>query len=80
MCCSDAILKYLVTKYDVPEHWYPRQPEGRAKVDEYTAWHHSSTRPHAAKVFIVEVHTVRLGVIGKTYHTVQPRPELDLET
>lgn len=52
---SVAILKYLVTRYDLPEHWYPRQPERRAKVDEYTAWHHSNTRPHAAKVFILEV-------------------------
>ncbi|KAM7415463.1 hypothetical protein PAMA_017799 [Pampus argenteus] len=52
---SDAILKYLATEYDVPEHWYPRQPERRARVDEYTAWHHSNTRPHAAKVFILEV-------------------------
>ncbi|XP_062272910.1 glutathione S-transferase theta-1-like [Scomber scombrus] len=52
---SDAILKYLATKYDVPEHWYPRQPERRARVDEYTAWHHSNTRPHAAKVFRLEV-------------------------
>ncbi|XP_040897558.1 glutathione S-transferase theta-2 [Toxotes jaculatrix] len=52
---SDAILKYLATVYDVPEHWYPRQPERRARVDEYTAWHHSNTRPHTAKVFILEV-------------------------
>ncbi|XP_069001439.1 glutathione S-transferase theta-2 [Embiotoca jacksoni] len=52
---SDAILKYLAAKHDVPEHWYPRQPERRARVDEYTAWHHTNTRPHAAKVFILEV-------------------------
>ncbi|XP_076587322.1 glutathione S-transferase theta-2 [Chaetodon auriga] len=52
---SDAIMKYLATKYDIPEHWYPRQPERRARVDEYTAWHHNYTRPHAAKVFILEV-------------------------
>lgn len=52
---SDAILKYLVTKYNVPDHWYPRQPERRARVDEYTAWHQTNTRPHAAKVFILEV-------------------------
>ncbi|XP_069581133.1 glutathione S-transferase theta-2 [Brachyistius frenatus] len=55
LCLSDAILKYLATKHDVPEHWYPRQPERRARVDEYTAWHHTNTRPHAAKVFILEV-------------------------
>ncbi|XP_062398654.1 glutathione S-transferase theta-2 [Sardina pilchardus] len=52
---SDAILKYLATKYDVPDHWYPRHAERRAKVNEYTAWHHTNTRPHAAKVFILEV-------------------------
>ncbi|XP_029016480.2 glutathione S-transferase theta-2 [Betta splendens] len=52
---SDAILKYLATRHDVPDHWYPRQPQKRARVDEYTAWHHSNTRPHAAKVFILEV-------------------------
>ncbi|KAK5620005.1 hypothetical protein CRENBAI_003715 [Crenichthys baileyi] len=52
---SDAILKYLVTKYNVPEHWYPWLPERRARVDEYTAWHHTNTRPHAAKVFMLEV-------------------------
>ncbi|KAG7480895.1 hypothetical protein MATL_G00061140 [Megalops atlanticus] len=52
---SDAILKYLATNYNAPEHWYPRQPERRARVDEYTAWHHANTRPHAAKVFIMEV-------------------------
>ncbi|XP_038579587.1 glutathione S-transferase theta-2 [Micropterus salmoides] len=52
---SDAILKYLAIKYDMPEHWYPHQPERRAKVDEYTAWHHTNTRLHAAKVFMLEV-------------------------
>ncbi|XP_070689831.1 glutathione S-transferase theta-2 [Pempheris klunzingeri] len=52
---SDAILKYLATKYEVPEHWYPQQQERRARVHEYNAWHHSNTRPHAAKVFILEV-------------------------
>ncbi|XP_076853948.1 glutathione S-transferase theta-2 [Brachyhypopomus gauderio] len=52
---SDAILKYLATNFSVPEHWYPTHPERRAKVDEYTAWHHMNTRLHAAKVFIYQV-------------------------
>ncbi|XP_026858698.2 glutathione S-transferase theta-2 isoform X1 [Electrophorus electricus] len=52
---SDAILKYLATNFNVPEHWYPRHPERRAKVDEYTAWHHMNTRLDASRVFIYEV-------------------------
>ncbi|CAL8343670.1 unnamed protein product [Lota lota] len=52
---SVAILKYLVTKYSIPEHWYPSQLERRAKVDEYISWHHTNTRPHSAKVFLMEV-------------------------
>uniref|UniRef100_A0A674B7I0 glutathione transferase n=1 Tax=Salmo trutta TaxID=8032 RepID=A0A674B7I0_SALTR len=51
----DAILKYLPTKYNVPSNRYPRHLERRARVDEYTAWQHTNTRPHAAKVFIMEV-------------------------
>ncbi|XP_048042584.1 glutathione S-transferase theta-1-like [Megalobrama amblycephala] len=41
---SDAILKYLATAYNVPEHWYLKLPEKRARVDEYTAWNHANTR------------------------------------
>nr|BAS29974.1 glutathione S-transferase theta [Cyprinus carpio] len=52
---SDAILKYLATTYNVPDHWYPKLPEKRARVDEYTAWHHVNTRMHAATVFLQEV-------------------------
>ncbi|XP_006640254.1 glutathione S-transferase theta-2 [Lepisosteus oculatus] len=52
---SDAILKYLATQYKTAAHWYPQDPERRARVDEYTAWHHTNTRPRAAKVFMLEV-------------------------
>ncbi|KAK7933679.1 hypothetical protein WMY93_004575 [Mugilogobius chulae] len=52
---SDAILKYLVSRCSLADHWYPKNPQRRARVDEYTAWHQSNTRPHAAKVFILEV-------------------------
>ncbi|XP_051887997.1 glutathione S-transferase theta-2 [Pristis pectinata] len=52
---SVAILKYLATKYDVPQFWYPRDVFLRAKVDEYLAWQHLNVRLHAAKVFILEV-------------------------
>uniref|UniRef100_A0A8C6U4E1 glutathione transferase n=1 Tax=Neogobius melanostomus TaxID=47308 RepID=A0A8C6U4E1_9GOBI len=52
---SDAILKYLVSRCGLADHWYPADPRRRARVDEYTAFHHTHTRPHAAKVFILEV-------------------------
>ncbi|XP_036454576.1 glutathione S-transferase theta-1-like [Colossoma macropomum] len=52
---SDAILKYLATVCNVPEHWYPREPMRRARVDEYTAWHHTNTRLHTHKVFLSEI-------------------------
>ncbi|XP_067910808.1 glutathione S-transferase theta-2 [Heterodontus francisci] len=52
---SVAILKYLATKYDVPQFWYPEDPMQRAKVDEYMAWQHINARYHAAKVFQLEI-------------------------
>ncbi|XP_038668345.1 glutathione S-transferase theta-2 [Scyliorhinus canicula] len=52
---SVAILKYLATKYNVPQYWYPEDTMQRAKVDEYMAWQHANVRYHAARVFITEV-------------------------
>ncbi|XP_043571399.1 glutathione S-transferase theta-2 [Chiloscyllium punctatum] len=52
---SVAILKYLATKYDIPQFWYPVDSMQRAKVDEYMAWQHATVRYHASKVFILEV-------------------------
>ncbi|KAM9446897.1 glutathione S-transferase theta-2 isoform 2-T2 [Clarias gariepinus] len=57
---SDAILKHLSSAHSVLDHWYPRQPQKRARVDEYTAWHHMNTRLHADNVFIIEVLTPRM--------------------
>ncbi|KAJ8005932.1 hypothetical protein DPEC_G00123020 [Dallia pectoralis] len=68
---SDAILKYLTNKYNISHNWYPSHLERRARVDEYTAWHHTNIRPHAAKVFWMEVLLPRM--------TGQPTDPLKLE-
>ena len=49
---SVAILKYLVAKYNLPEHWYPRQKlQDQARVDEYMNWQHWNTRLKSAYLF-----------------------------
>lgn len=41
---SHAILVYLCENFKTSENWYPKQPDYRAKVNEYLHWHHSNTR------------------------------------
>ena len=36
--CSAAILRYIAAKYDLPDHWYPKELKSRARVDEALAW------------------------------------------
>nr|XP_054767423.1 glutathione S-transferase theta-1-like [Lytechinus pictus]XP_054767463.1 glutathione S-transferase theta-1-like [Lytechinus pictus] len=52
-----AIIKYLATKYAdlVPDHWYPKDLEKRARVDEYMAFHHTGTRGGCCSIFVSEV-------------------------
>ena len=38
------MLTYLVDKYHLPDHWYPKDLQKRAKVDEYLHWHHNNLR------------------------------------
>ncbi|XP_077996084.1 glutathione S-transferase theta-1-like [Glandiceps talaboti] len=52
---SVAILKYLANKYNVADHWYPKDIKKRAKVDEYLAWHHTNTRPPCGLLFFTEI-------------------------
>ncbi|KAG8596007.1 hypothetical protein GDO81_001705 [Engystomops pustulosus] len=51
------MLRYLVQKYNTPDHWYPADLQKRARVDEYLAWQHTNTRPHGCRVFWVKFMT-----------------------
>ncbi|XP_063770719.1 glutathione S-transferase theta-1-like [Pseudophryne corroboree] len=48
---STAMLRYLVQKFNTPEHWYPSDAEKRAHIDECLTWQYNNTSPHACKVF-----------------------------
>ncbi|KAK3084631.1 hypothetical protein FSP39_016586 [Pinctada imbricata] len=49
---SVAILRYLSTKYNVPEHWFPRNDiKKKARLDEYLNWQHMATREQSAMLF-----------------------------
>ncbi|XP_064612781.1 glutathione S-transferase theta-1-like [Liolophura sinensis] len=48
---SVAILKYLCVKYNVADHWYPRDLQAQVRVDEYMSWHHLGLRIAAASLF-----------------------------
>ena len=53
--CSPAILRYLITRYKLPEHWYPTDPCKRARVDEYLSWHHLNLRAGAGGIIFNKV-------------------------
>ena len=62
--CSSAILRYLVTRYKLPDHWYPADTVKRARVDEYLGWHSSNLRVGAAELIFSKVCTTHLPVIS----------------
>lgn len=41
---SVAILRYMTKKYPVDDFWYPKNPQDRARVDEYLSWTHNNIR------------------------------------
>jgi len=49
---SVAIFRYLMTKNTgIDEHWYPKDIQSRAHVDEYLEWQHNNTRMGCAMYF-----------------------------
>ena len=57
---SSAILKYLVCKYQLPDHWYPSDVQRQAKVDEYLGWHGTNLRKGLGASMFYKVLYVRL--------------------
>jgi glutathione S-transferase len=48
-------MKYLAAKYNVADHWHPKDLRKQARVDEYLNWYHLNTRINAAFVFRTQV-------------------------
>ncbi|XP_030579383.1 glutathione S-transferase theta-3-like [Archocentrus centrarchus] len=51
---STAILKYLVQKHSVADHWFPADLQQRARANEYLSWQHMNLRAHCSKVFLLK--------------------------
>ncbi len=52
---SGAIMKYLVRKHKLPDHWYPVDLQQQAKIEEYLHWHHTNLRMGAANLIFNKV-------------------------
>jgi len=59
---SHAILRYLADKYNVEDHWYPKDLVQRAKVNEYLDWHHSNLRFGASRTAFMNFLGPRMGL------------------
>lgn len=45
---SASILRYIASTKEVPDHWYPRDPQQCARVNSALDWYHGNVRLHAA--------------------------------
>lgn len=41
---SVAIVRYVSRENSIDDHWYPKDNQKRARVDEYLEWQHTNTR------------------------------------
>ncbi|CAG7786279.1 unnamed protein product, partial [Allacma fusca] len=48
---SIAILRYLCRAFPVEDHWYPKDIQAQARVDEYLEWQHLGLRAHVNRHF-----------------------------
>ncbi|KAK9698605.1 hypothetical protein RND81_08G116800 [Saponaria officinalis] len=69
---SHAILIYLASTYQVPDHWYPADLRKRAKLHSVLDWHHTNVRLGSVGYLI---NTILAPLFGKT-----PNPERAAES
>lgn len=50
---SVAIFRYLTSQHNIDDHWYPKDPKVRGRIDEYLEWQHVNTRQTCAQYFIL---------------------------
>ncbi len=53
-------MKYLVSKYKLPDHWYPADLQQQARIEEYLHWHHTNLRVGAAHTIFNKVRELLL--------------------
>jgi len=76
---SVAILRYLSDKYQVKDHWYPKDLQHRALVDRFMAWQHLNLRLYGSMVFRTKA--VQPRMTNKPVDTVKLAEfQKDLET
>jgi len=49
---SVAVIKYIIGKYKMPEHWYPSDLKCQARVEEYLRWYPTGTRKTCTDLFL----------------------------
>lgn len=50
---SVAIFRYLARRHQIDDHWYPKEDQARARIDEYLEWQHSNTRQTCFQYFLL---------------------------
>jgi len=59
---SGAILRYLATSRNTPDHWYPKDAAAAARVNMLLDWHHTNLRPGAAPLVFAKVMAPKMGM------------------
>uniref|UniRef100_A0A8C6T1W9 glutathione transferase n=1 Tax=Neogobius melanostomus TaxID=47308 RepID=A0A8C6T1W9_9GOBI len=52
-CMGESIpmMEYMAEKFNTPDHWFPKDLQKRARVNEYLSWQHLGIRMHGSKMF-----------------------------